>query len=82
MPAGHTHSAAHAGARRLKLVFLTTASFMVVEVIGGIFTGSLALIADAGHMLTDVFGVGMAVLAIRFAARPATVIEDIRLLPA
>ncbi len=44
---------------------------MAVEVVGGILTGSLALIADAGHMLTDVAGVSMALLAIRFAARPA-----------
>lgn len=45
---------------------------MVVEVIGGFITGSLALIADAGHMFTDVVGVSLALLAIKFAARPAT----------
>lgn len=44
---------------------------MLVEVVGGILTGSLALIADAGHMLTDVAGVSMALLAIHFARRPA-----------
>jgi len=49
-----------------------TATYMVVEVIGGILTGSLALIADAGHMATDVAGVSMALIAIWFAKRPAT----------
>jgi cobalt-zinc-cadmium efflux system protein len=49
-----------------------TASYMGVEVVGGVLTGSLALIADAGHMLTDVAGIGMALIAIKFAARPAT----------
>lgn len=70
--AGHTHSAAGAGAGRLKVVLALTASYMIVEIIGGILTGSLALIADAGHMATDVAGVSMALLAIRFGARPAT----------
>jgi cobalt-zinc-cadmium efflux system protein len=44
---------------------------MAVEVVGGFLTGSLALIADAGHMFTDVAGVSMALFAIWFAARPA-----------
>ena len=46
--------------------------YLVVEVIGGFITGSLALLADAGHMLTDVAGLGLALMAIRFGARPAT----------
>lgn len=45
---------------------------MVAEVIGSIATGSLALLADAAHMLTDVGGLGLALVAIRFAERPAT----------
>ena len=69
---GHNHSAAHQSAGRLQIVLALTASYLVVEVAGGILTGSLALIADAGHMLTDVAGVSMALLAIWFAARPAT----------
>jgi cobalt-zinc-cadmium efflux system protein len=44
----------------------------VVEVIGARVTGSLALLADAGHMFTDVAGISLAVLAVTFAARPAT----------
>jgi len=45
---------------------------MAVEVIGGLWTGSLALLADAAHMLTDAGGLGLALIAIRFAERPAT----------
>ena len=71
-PGGHAHSAAGVGAGRLRAVLALTGGYMAVEVAGGILTGSLALIADAGHMLTDVAGVSMALLAIRFAARPAT----------
>ena len=69
---GHVHSAAHAGAGRLTLVLVLTASYTVIELAAGLITGSLALIADAGHMLTDVAGVSMALLAIKFSARPAT----------
>ena len=72
MHEGHSHSAAHAAAGRLRLVLLLTASYMGIELVGGLLTGSLALIADAGHMATDVFGVGMALAAIGFANRPAT----------
>ena len=45
---------------------------MAVEVIGGLWTGSLALLADAAHMLTDTGGLALALIAIRFAERPAT----------
>lgn len=69
---GYAPSAAGAGAGRLRLVLALTATYMLVEVVGGLVTGSLALIADAGHMLTDVAGVSMALMAIWFAARPAS----------
>ena len=49
-----------------------TATFMVVEVIGGIVSGSLALIADAGHMLTDSASIALALFAIWLAKRPAS----------
>jgi len=49
-----------------------TATYMIAEVIGGLVTGSLALLADAAHMLTDVGGLALALLAVRFAAREAT----------
>jgi cobalt-zinc-cadmium efflux system protein len=69
---GHGHGAARAGARhagRLRAAFLLLAVFMVVEFVAGIATSSLALLSDAGHMLTDVIGVGMALAAIRLADR-------------
>jgi len=71
--AGHAHSASRAGMRQLVIVLGLTTSYLFVEVIGGLITGSLALIADAGHMLTDVAGVSMALLAIWFGSRLATV---------
>lgn len=49
-----------------------TTTFMVVEVVGGLWTGSLALLADAAHMLTDAGGLTLALIAIRFSERPAT----------
>lgn len=58
--------------KRLVLVLFMTAVYLVAEVIGGLLTGSLALMADAGHMLTDVAGIGLALLAIHFGERPAT----------
>jgi cobalt-zinc-cadmium efflux system protein len=54
------------------MVFVITTAILVLEVIGGLVSGSLALLADAGHMLTDAAGIGLALLAIWFAARPAT----------
>jgi cobalt-zinc-cadmium efflux system protein len=68
----HAHSAAGANKRNLAIVFGLTTLYLVAEVIGGLLTHSLALLADAGHMLTDVAGLGLALLAIRFAERPAT----------
>lgn len=64
-----------AGARhanKLAWALAMTATYMIAEVIGGLVTGSLALLADAAHMLTDVGGLALALLAIRFAAREAT----------
>lgn len=58
-------------ARRLLLAFVVTAGFMVLEVIGGLISGSLALLADAGHMLTDAAALLFALLAVHFARRPA-----------
>lgn len=57
---------------RLLVVLCVTALYMLVEVVTGVATNSLVLIADAGHMLTDVLGLGLASLAIWFASRPAT----------
>ncbi len=68
----HSTSAAGRNSKRLAIVFWLTAFYLAVEVIGGIVTNSLALLADAGHMLTDVAGTGLALMAIRFARRPAS----------
>jgi cobalt-zinc-cadmium efflux system protein len=58
--------------RRLGLVLGLTTAYLLVEIAAGLWTGSLALLADAGHMLTDAGGLALALLAIRFAARDAT----------
>jgi cobalt-zinc-cadmium efflux system protein len=68
----HVPSAAGRNKKSLVIVFGLTSFYLIVEVIGGFWTGSLALLADAGHMLTDVAGVGLALLAIWFAERPAS----------
>ena len=68
----HGHGALLADRRRLALVLGITAVILVVEVVGAIVSGSLALLADAGHMLTDVAGLLIAVAAAAIAARPAT----------
>lgn len=59
--------------RRLSIVLGVTAAYMVAEAVGGWLTGSLALLADAGHMLTDVASLGLALSALWFARRPATI---------
>lgn len=63
-----TAASRHEG--RLAWALALTGAFFLVEVIGGFWTGSLALLADAGHMLTDVGGLTLSVLAIWFARRP------------
>lgn len=69
---GHSHTPAGKNKKRLAIVLGLTTLYMVAEVVAGLFTQSLALLADAGHMLTDVAGLALALLAIRFAERPAT----------
>jgi len=61
--------------KALKLVLSLTAAFFVVQILIGFKVGSLALISDAGHMLVDVAGLVMALLAISFSQRPATPIR-------
>jgi len=57
---------------RLFLVLIMTAGFMGIEVVGGILANSLALLADAGHMLTDVGALALSLWAIKLASRPAS----------
>ncbi len=72
--AGHAHGPSRAGEQkgRLALVLGLSAIVLVVEVAGGILSNSLALLADAAHMTTDIAGLGLALFAVRFAERPAT----------
>ncbi len=65
----HGHSAASAAKSRLVAVFVVTLVVMVVQVVGGLASNSLALLADAGHMLTDVVGISLALGAIWIAGR-------------
>lgn len=68
----HDHGYARAGERhrsRLMVAFAIIFVFFVVEAVAGFLTNSLALLSDAGHMLTDVIGMGMALAAIQLASR-------------
>lgn len=67
---GHAHSSGDKG--RMLLAAVLTGGFMVVEAIGGLLTGSLALLADAAHMLTDAVALTLGYLAFRISERPGT----------
>jgi cobalt-zinc-cadmium efflux system protein len=70
--AGHSHvPSADADGRWLTLAFALIAGFMGVEVVAGLLAGSLALLSDAAHMLTDAGSIALALVAARLAARPA-----------
>lgn len=58
--------------RRLLWVLGITATFMIAEVVGGVLSNSLALLADAGHMFADVAALALSVFAMRLSQRPAT----------
>jgi cobalt-zinc-cadmium efflux system protein len=66
------HQRFESSRRRLQLAFWTQLAFFVVELGGGILTNSLALLADAGHMLSDVGALGLSLLALKWTARPPT----------
>ena len=65
----HSHEAHQGNLRRVLIALVLTGSFMIVEVIGGIISGSLALLADAGHMLTDTMALGLAAMAFHVSKR-------------
>lgn len=72
MGSGHAHAVGRArDRRRLLLVLLVTATVVVIEAVGAWLSGSLALLADAGHMLTDAAGIAIALSASLIASRPA-----------
>jgi len=68
----HAHSAAAAHRGRLLIVLGISSTILVTEVVVGLAANSLALLADAGHVLADVIGISLALVAIWLAARPAT----------
>lgn len=71
MSAGHSHASSSGAenAGKLKIALTLTASYLIAEVVGGLMTGSLALLSDAAHMLTDVMALIVALVAIRIGQR-------------
>lgn len=78
MGGGHSHGVANGGSagarnsKRLAVVLVLVATYMVAEVVGGLLTNSLALLADAGHMLSDAAALALSLFAIWIAQKPAT----------
>ncbi len=66
----HAHEADESNLRRVMIALVLTGTFMLVEIAGGIIAGSLALLADAGHMLTDTMALALAAMAFHVAKRP------------
>ena len=71
--AGHSHDYRMAGRRRLLIALALISGYMAVEIVAGILSGSLALLADAAHMLTDAAAIGLALFAMWIANRPASI---------
>jgi cobalt-zinc-cadmium efflux system protein len=69
---GHDHASGVTNRARLRVAIAIVAVFLVVEVVGAVVSDSLALLADAGHMLSDLLGLIVALIALGIAARPAT----------
>lgn len=69
----HGHNHTHGANKKVLLIsFFIIASYMIVEVIGGFVTNSLALLSDAGHMLSDAVSLGIALLALTYGAKVAS----------
>ena len=68
----HDHGTGTAQRPRLAVAFSITAAILLVEIVGAVLTGSLALVVDAGHLVADAGGLGVALLAATLAARPAS----------
>lgn len=68
---GHDHGQGYRSRRTLRLAFALTVLILVVEATAGVLSGSLALLSDAGHILTDVLALGLAWFAVTQASRPA-----------
>lgn len=67
-----TRAARRDHAPRLLAVIVLTGLMLIVEIVGGVLSGSLALLSDAGHLLTDLLALVLSLMAIRLAGRPAT----------
>ncbi|MCU0611192.1 MAG: cation diffusion facilitator family transporter, partial [Candidatus Eisenbacteria bacterium] len=67
---GHHHDTRHVSIRRLRMALAINSAYLVVEAAGGLLSNSLALLADAGHMLTDVAALAVALVAARLALLP------------
>jgi cobalt-zinc-cadmium efflux system protein len=65
------HTSEKGNIKRVQIALALTGTFMLVEVAGGILSGSLALLADAGHMLTDTMALALSAIAFRMSSRPA-----------
>ncbi len=72
MGSDHDHGGGVESSRALASALALTAAYTVVEVVGGVFTGSLALLADAVHMLSDNVALALALVAVWLARKPAT----------
>jgi cobalt-zinc-cadmium efflux system protein len=70
-PHDHDHARGHVRGRKLLLAFLLTVLMLVAEAVGGLWSGSLALLADAGHMMVDALALALAFIGARMALRPA-----------
>jgi cobalt-zinc-cadmium efflux system protein len=67
---GHAHGDGRDQMRRLRIALVITATFLVAEVVGGLMSNSLALLADAGHMLTDVAALALSLFVAWFSRQP------------
>ncbi len=70
MAHSHGHASNKSNLRRVMIALVLTGTFMLVEIAGGIISGSLALLADAGHMLTDTMALSLAAMAFHVSKRP------------
>ena len=72
MGSGHQHGSSEQHARRMAYTLGLVVAYMFVEIIGGLLANSLAILADAGHMLSDAGSLVIALIAMRIALRPAS----------
>src|ERR1051326_264223 len=70
--AHHHHDHRESARGSLKIALVITSTFLVAEFVGALYTNSLALLADSGHMLTDVAALGLSFFAMRFSTKRAT----------